>query len=244
VTWVRLDDEFPKHPKIAEVGPLGLAMQVAGLCYCNHYLTDGYVPRAVAATLLDLEGIGIFTGTYTGEDAHWKLVAECLVIAGVWDEVEGGYEIHDYDEYQPSREQVLEERAKKQAAGRAGGKATAAARAKAPASSGGAAVAQAKSKPVPVPDPVPKPGLEEDLSKGVGEDVHKELLVTRLLGALGDVDEQAVAAIRNLAKTVPPAALVKVYESLQSQSVRNPVGYVLSALRSEVSERRTEAVGA
>ena len=29
--WVRLDDHFDEHPKLAEAGPLGLALWVAGM---------------------------------------------------------------------------------------------------------------------------------------------------------------------------------------------------------------------
>jgi hypothetical protein len=87
VTWVRLDDEFPAHPKLAEVGPLGLAMQVAALCYCNRYLTDGFIPRGAAATLLDFNGIGLVNGMQ-GIDADWKLIADRMVEIGLWDETQ------------------------------------------------------------------------------------------------------------------------------------------------------------
>ena len=159
--WVRLDEEFARHPKVLAAGPLGMAMQVAALCYCNSYLTDGFVPRSVVSGLLDLEGLGmrmwngeLFGG---GEDANWKLVVSDLLDAGLWDEVPGGYRIHDYHEYQPSKEQVLREREQKKLAGQKGGKASAQARAsargQAPASAHAQAPDQAESKPVPVPVP-------------------------------------------------------------------------------------------
>ncbi len=53
--WVRIDEKFARHPKVMRAGPLGIAMQVSALCYCNEHLTDGFVPRAVARTLLDWE---------------------------------------------------------------------------------------------------------------------------------------------------------------------------------------------
>lgn len=149
--WVRLDDEFYAHPKLIEVGPLGLALQVAGLCYSNRYLTDGVISQRVLQHLLDYEGI-----TLGNDDVNCKVVAALLVDAGLWEESEDGYQIHDYSQYQPTRESILSERAQKVAAGKAGGLATAAARATAPA----AAPAVAESKPVPVPvipDPAPAP---------------------------------------------------------------------------------------
>lgn len=101
--WVRIDDRFAQHPKIMAVGPVAMAMQVAALGYCNRELTDGFVPRSVARTLIDCDpesGVSV--------SAQW--VIERLVNAGIWGVVEGGYYIHDYHEYQPSKEQVLKER--------------------------------------------------------------------------------------------------------------------------------------
>ena len=43
--WVRLDDSFATNPKILTVGPLGMAMQVAAICYANRHLTDGVILR-------------------------------------------------------------------------------------------------------------------------------------------------------------------------------------------------------
>ena len=43
--WVRIDDGYADHPKMAAVGPLGQALWLAGLAYCNRYLTDGFIPR-------------------------------------------------------------------------------------------------------------------------------------------------------------------------------------------------------
>lgn len=159
--WVRLDEEFARHPKVLAAGPLGLAMQVAALCYCNSYLTDGFVPRSVVPGLLHLEGLGMrmWMGDLAGggEDADWKLVVEDLLEAGLWEEVPGGYRIHDYHEYQPTKEQVLKEREQKRLAGQKGGKASAKARAgaagQARASAPAQAERQAESKPVPVPAP-------------------------------------------------------------------------------------------
>ncbi len=135
MTWVRLDEAFPRHPKVAAAGPLGIAMQVTALCYCNQYLTDGFIPRSVAKSLLDFEGL-VFTLEWRGLDdggcnVEWHHIAKDLVEAKLWEEVEGGYQIHDYHDYQPSRAAVMAEREQKRAAGKAGGKAAAKSRAKA-----------------------------------------------------------------------------------------------------------------
>jgi hypothetical protein len=33
--WVKIDDMFARHPKAMRAGPLGIALHVAGLCYCS-----------------------------------------------------------------------------------------------------------------------------------------------------------------------------------------------------------------
>jgi hypothetical protein len=138
MTWVRIDDQFPDHPKVVAAGPLAGWLAVCGLCYCNRNLTDGFIPRAVAHRLTSFEHIGIETGgdgqTFAvGDDASCEWMAQVLVEHGIWREVAGGYAIHDYGEYQLSKAEILELRSKKAAAGRAGGLATARARAAAKA---------------------------------------------------------------------------------------------------------------
>lgn len=161
--WIRVDDHFDGHPKLAAVGPVGWGVWLAGLAYCNRNLTDGFIPYAAA------EGIG---GSWRvripvdGGEEVWSIdrgsgmhgqamdtqwVIDLLIGAGLWEPVMGGYRIHDYADFQPTKAQVIAERAAKQAAGRAGGLAAAAARATADAQAG----AVAKSKPVPNPNPVP-----------------------------------------------------------------------------------------
>ncbi|SRR6266498_2134813 len=162
--WVRIDEEFARHPKVMAAGPLGMAMQVAALCYCNQYLTDGFIPRTVVAGLLDFAGLGMrmWQGDLVGggEDATWQLVVEDLLEAGLWVEElsRGGYRIHDYHDYQPSKEEALKLRADRAAAGQKGGKASAKARGQASAEASAAPNAQAKSKPGPVPVPLTPTG--------------------------------------------------------------------------------------
>lgn len=139
--WVRIDDHFDEHPKLQAVGPLAWGVWLAGLAYCNRNLTDGFIPRAKAHTLANFEVVDgndvIWTlGRSSGladEDADGKWVASLLVEAGLWDQVSGGYIVHDYDEYQRTKAVIEEERDKKRAAGQAGGKARAKALAKADA---------------------------------------------------------------------------------------------------------------
>ena len=140
MAWVKFDDHFDQHPKLAAVGPLGLALWTVGIAYCNRNLTDGFIPWSVARTLLSWEylappdedgrrrvhRISVSCGM-VGDDVHSDDVIALLVYAGLWDEVEDGYVVHDYEQYQPSRASVEESRARVTAvrseAGRLGGQA-------------------------------------------------------------------------------------------------------------------------
>jgi len=135
MVWVRIDDHFDEHPKIATLDDHAFALFVSGLAYCNRNMTDGFIPTPV--------GLGKLRWC----DGKSKKVAAALEQAGLWIPVEGGWTVHDYDDYQPTKEQIEAERAKKQAAGQAGGQASAQAR----ASANGRTRGQAKFKPVPGP---------------------------------------------------------------------------------------------
>jgi hypothetical protein len=104
--WVKLDDHFPDHPKVIAAGPLAAWLYVAGLCYANRLLTDGFVPGEVVPRLI------AFSGTKYARDPEALAVRLCA--AGLWTEttVAGiqGYQIHDYTTYQRSRERVLTDR--------------------------------------------------------------------------------------------------------------------------------------
>ncbi|MBP7594329.1 MAG: hypothetical protein KA755_01620 [Candidatus Microthrix sp.] len=93
MTWVRLEDSFPEHPKILGLSVAAKWLIVEGLCWCNRNLTDGFIAAEAAPRL----------------GATKKLAGE-LVEAGVWELCDGGWMVHDYDEFQPSRERVLADR--------------------------------------------------------------------------------------------------------------------------------------
>jgi hypothetical protein len=130
--WVKLDDQFYAHPKIVRVGPLGMALQVAGLCYCNQFETDGFIPLSKARTLLSWEfqkaekdrfvsySIDIGSGMH-GESVTSDFVIELLLHEGIWEEQPDGYLIHDYDRYQKSKVEIEELRTKRATVGRMGG---------------------------------------------------------------------------------------------------------------------------
>ena len=139
--WVKIDDHFDEHDKTLDAGPLGMAFHVAALCYCNRQLTDGFIRNAKAKNLLDLEGM-----------ADPSEVIDRLVRVGLWERVEGGFQIHDYLDYQPSREKVLAERERKSVAGKKGAEAKHGAKQSAKQPAKDSAKQEPKQKDGPVPD--------------------------------------------------------------------------------------------
>jgi len=105
--WVKLDDHFVEHPKLVAAGPLAGWLYVAALCYCNRWLTNGFVAANQVDRLMPANGVGTA--------ALGKLVNK-LCVVGLWKPTEQkgtkGYLIHDFLHYQPSRHQVLRERKK------------------------------------------------------------------------------------------------------------------------------------
>lgn len=124
MAWVKLDDHFNENPKLARVGPLGLALYVTGLTYCNRNLTDGFIPWSIARNLVSWEFLGTNTGDpqgakvysvtvssgMVGDDVGSDFVIGLLVNAGLWDAVDGGFYVHDYLKFQPSKDSVEQER--------------------------------------------------------------------------------------------------------------------------------------
>lgn len=134
--WVRLDDAILDNVKILNVGPLGLALHIAGITYSARNLTDGFVPFSKAATLIDFSGVQCDSVNPACLPAHGRKQSMCgsvvvvddviqaLINEDLWDvdTARGGYVIHDYLDYNPSKADVLAERAKKSEAGKRGAK--------------------------------------------------------------------------------------------------------------------------
>jgi len=96
--WVKLDDRFPSHRKVALLSDRAFRLHVSAICWCAENLTDGRISERELALVAHIRGI--------------KATAKQLEEAGVWDRADDGWEIHDYLDYNPSREQVLADRKK------------------------------------------------------------------------------------------------------------------------------------
>ncbi len=113
MAWARIDDAFFNHPKVRKAGKDAVIFHMAALCHSNAFTTDGFI----ANDMLELIAVQAFQRKANG-------LADRLVECGLWDRIEGGYLIHDYLEYNYSKQQVEEIKSKRSAAGKQGGRPT------------------------------------------------------------------------------------------------------------------------
>lgn len=107
--WLRLDDGFATHPKILTAGHEALAVQIRAICYASQHKTDGFIP---------LQAVHLFTSDIARQPPEgW---ATFMVGSGLWEIVENGYTIHDYLQWNMSKEAYLEMKLKLSKAGKKG----------------------------------------------------------------------------------------------------------------------------
>lgn len=102
MTWFAVDDSFHGHPKVADLEDgkhfaTALALWTLAGSWCAHHLTNGRVPTAQLRKLVPFPA--------TGPAAE-------LVRVGLWEEVVGGFQFRDWADYQPTKDEVEEKRAK------------------------------------------------------------------------------------------------------------------------------------
>lgn len=96
--YLNLDDGFAEHEKVDALSDGAFRLHVAALCLCAKHLTDGIVQKRRVSRL---------TPNY--KPAYLKE----LIAAGMWRTHPGGYEIHDYLDWNKSREWWEAEKARK-----------------------------------------------------------------------------------------------------------------------------------
>lgn len=93
VTWVKIDDSFPDHPKITRLSDAAFRAYVTGLCYCGKYLTDGVIPGPLARR-------------FAGKTSVLRELTDSLLWIVLGDDVA----VNDYLEYNPTKQAVESER--------------------------------------------------------------------------------------------------------------------------------------
>lgn len=98
MVWLRIDDQIAHHPKFIDAGPVASWLWLCGNTYCNKYLTDGFIRESALPML--------------GSVTNAKKWADVLVEVGLWEKAEGGYQVHDFHDFNPTADQVKEKRRK------------------------------------------------------------------------------------------------------------------------------------
>lgn len=106
-TWVQVDVRFPRHRKVVQLERDLRYRFIEALCHCREHNTGGEISEGEALELMrDLR------------PAKARQAAEALVAAGLWDRSEGGYRIHDWDEWNGSLDRTRKGNAERQKAKR------------------------------------------------------------------------------------------------------------------------------
>lgn len=92
--WFKVDDSLAFNPKVIEAGNSAIGLWVRAGAWSGQHLTNGFVPSAVVRRL------------------GGRHLVPRLIAAGLWHEVDGGYQFHDWARYQPTKADALEGRAK------------------------------------------------------------------------------------------------------------------------------------
>lgn len=110
MTWFKIDDNFFLHPKVIAAGNSAVGLFVRAGAWSSNHLTDGFVPHSIA----------LMFGSFDDVDN--------LLAADLWAKVDGGYQIPDFLDYNPSAESVKAEQTRRSQAAKVAGAASGKAR--------------------------------------------------------------------------------------------------------------------
>lgn len=101
MAWVRIHDGAMQSMKIALLSHSAFRLWVRGLCYCQTALTDGLIPSVA------LRDMGART-----KDVSMLSTVLVPDTCPLWEAIDGfGFRVHDYLDWNDSRETVLERQA-------------------------------------------------------------------------------------------------------------------------------------
>lgn len=111
MSWFRVDDTMPGNAKAFQCPLEAIGLWTLAGAWSAQQLTAGFIPDAVLPMLRGNEAL-----------------ASTLLQAKLWERSDGGYQFHDWEQYQPTVDEVKEQRSKRAEAGRKGGIASGVAR--------------------------------------------------------------------------------------------------------------------
>ena len=248
MTWLRIDDGFPQHPKIVQLTRTERWAWLEILAYCARYRTQGFVTSGVR------EAVSAATPRLLTKMAELRLL----------DVVDGGWKVHDWNDYNPLDATAAERQRRYR--DRNADRDTTVTDTVTPTVTSDVtrndsdrnenvtvtAPRARASAPVPVPSPTPGTnGLSSDLvsSKGSrGSSVsptprksktpkpETQRAIERLAQACKGTDPSTVATITSLYGTkLPPAA----FDNAREATIERPdphISYAMGTLRSMLQE--------
>jgi hypothetical protein len=102
VTWGRLDDSFYDNPKVLEaleIDVASIALHARAIAYAARHEKDGHLTQHAVCSLMP-------------SPTERESAVAALVQTELWHENGQDYVIHDYLDYNPSREELVEKRRK------------------------------------------------------------------------------------------------------------------------------------
>jgi 5-methylcytosine-specific restriction endonuclease McrA len=94
MTWFKIDDGFYDHPKTFDASDAAIALWVRAGTWSSRNLTDGFVPAGMPPRL----------------SAEHDAAVKELCVRGLWKRARGGFQFHDWHEYNRTAEEVKSER--------------------------------------------------------------------------------------------------------------------------------------
>ena len=102
MTWFKVDDGYAEHPKTLEVSLAASGLWVRCGAWASKYGTDGFIPQKTVWR--NCEG-----SSGNPKNIAKKLVKE-LCASGFWEEVDGGFMIHDFLDFNFSNADIQRKR--------------------------------------------------------------------------------------------------------------------------------------
>lgn len=96
MTWIRIDDHMPEHPKFVGLKGGAAWLYICGLCYCGRHLTDGRIPKRAVPLLTPW--------------STTKSSVSALVSAQLWIESDDAFVVNDYLDWQESKTEIERKR--------------------------------------------------------------------------------------------------------------------------------------
>lgn len=228
--WFKVDDQLAMHFKTIQAGNRAIGVWVRAGAWAAGNLTDGFVPASLMPALgADLADI------------------EALVDAGFWREVDGGWQFHDWDDFQPTSGAVRAKREadrerKRRQRRNSQGQFAAESRRDTGRTLGGVTVdvAEMSHRPVPVPVPVPETLMVATSSKSSsvtrakdGQEKEEENADGFNPWAVIRAVEEHAGAVIDQAQAARIAHTVMMRRKVEP---KNPTAYIIAAIKNDPHE--------